>query len=145
MALERFDEAAELLTCVRELALEQHNELDLIRVMWLAARVATGQGRFEEAVSGLQLVRRDFLDHGLPYLSALATLDLAVVWLRAGHTAQVRELATEIEAVFRAKKIRREALAAILLFCDAAKQETATVELARRAIADIEKIMRSAE
>jgi len=142
--LERYGEVADLLPQVRELALERHNELDLIRVTWLAARVAAGQGRFEEAVAGLQLVRRDFLDHDLPYVAAVASLDLAVVWLRAGRTAEVRELAAEVEAVFRAKKISREALAALLLFCEAARQETATVELARRTIAEIEKARRSA-
>jgi tetratricopeptide (TPR) repeat protein len=142
--LERFNEAAEMLPCVRELALEQRNEPDLIRVMWLAARVAAGQGRFEEAVEGLQLVRRDFLDHELPYNAALASLELAVLWLRAGRTAEVRELAAEMEAVFRAKKIRREALAALLLFCESAKREAATVALVRRTIAEIEKASDSA-
>jgi len=144
LGLERFAEAAERLPFVRELALEQRNELDLIRVMWLAARVAAGQSRFEEAESGLQLVRRDFLDHDLSYTAAVASLDLAVLWLQAGRTAEVRELAAEIEAVFRAKKIHREALAALLLFCEAAKQETATIALARRTIAEIEKAGRSA-
>ena len=144
VGLERFAEAAELLPCVRELALEQRNELDLIRVVWLAARVAAGQGRVEEAEAGFEQVRQAFLDHDLPYVAAVASLDLAVLWLRAGRTAEVRELAAEMEVVFRAKKIRREALAAILLFCEAAKQETATVELARRTIADIEKARRAA-
>jgi len=142
--LERFDEAAELLPCVRELAVEQRNELDLLRVLWLTARVAAGQGRAEEAAAGLKQVRRAFEDHEMPYDAALASLDLTVVWLRTGRTAEVRDLAAEMEAVFRAKKIRREALAAILLFCEAARQETATVALARRTIAEIEKAMRSA-
>ncbi len=141
--LERYDEAAELLPCVREMALNQRNELDLIRVLWLEAKVEAGQGRLKKAESGLQRVRRDFLDHDLPYAAAIASLDLAVLWLRAGRTAEVRELAIEMEVVFRAKKIRREALAALLLFCEAARQETATVELARRTIADIEKARRS--
>jgi hypothetical protein len=35
------------------------------------------------------------------------------------------------------------AVAALLLFCEAAKQETATVELARRTIEEIEKVRRS--
>jgi len=144
VGLERFDEAAELLPCVRELALEQRNELDLIRIVWLEAKVATGQGRAEEATAGLEQVRRAFLDHDLPYLAALASLDLADLGLRAGRTAEVRALAAEIKAVFQAKKIHREALAALLLFCEAAMQETATVELARRTIMDVENARRSA-
>ena len=142
--LERYTEVADLLPRVREAALERHNERELSRVLWLQAKLDAGQGRLEEAVSGLQLVRRDFLDQELPYTAAVASLDLAVVWLRAGRTAEVRELAAEMGAVFRAKKIRREALAALLLFCEAAKQETATVVLARRTIAEIERVRRSA-
>ncbi len=144
VGLERFEEAAELLPCVRQMALEQRNELDLIRVVWLAARVTAGQERIEEAAAGFEQVRQAFFDHELPYDAALASLDLAVLWLRAGRTAEVRELAAEMEVVFRAKKIHREALAALLLFCKAARQETATVELARRSIAVIEKARRSA-
>ena len=40
--------------------------------------------------------------------------------------------------IFTAQGIAREALAALQLFCNAALQEAATVELARKVIADIE-------
>ncbi len=142
--LERYDEVAELLPQVRELAMERRNKGELSRILWLQAKLDAGQGRLEEAVEGLQLVRRDFLDQDLPYLAALASLNLAVLWLRVGRTAEVRELAAEMETVFRAKKIHREALVALLLFCEAAKREAATVALVRRTIADIEKARQSA-
>jgi tetratricopeptide (TPR) repeat protein len=132
--LERYEEAAGLLRQARDLAVEQANALDLTRVSWLTARLAAGQGRVEEALAGFEQVRRDFLGHELPYEAALASLDLAVLWLQAGRTAEVRELAVEMEAVFKAKKIHREALAALTLFCEAAKRETATVELARQVV-----------
>jgi hypothetical protein len=78
------------------------------------------------------------------YDAALASLDLAMLGLRAGQTARVRKLAVEMEAVFLAKKIEREALAALSLFWEAAKQETATMELVQRVIAEIETTKRSA-
>jgi hypothetical protein len=142
--LERYAEAAALLPKVRELAEQQADELSLIRVVWLEARVAAGQGRTAEAEAGLNQARRDFADHDLPYDAALASLDLAVLWLGEGRTAEVRELATEMQAIFKANGIHREALAALRLFCEAAREETATVELARRAIAEIEKAKRLA-
>ncbi len=46
--------------------------------------------------------------------------------------------------IFEAKGIHREALAALTLFCEAARQEAATVALARQTIADIEKAQRTA-
>jgi tetratricopeptide (TPR) repeat protein len=141
--LERYGEAAALLPEVRELALQQGDELNLTRLVWLEAMLAAGQGRTEEAIAGLEQVRRNFLDHDLPYHAALASLDLAVLFLEASRTAKVRELAVEMQAVFKAKKIRREAFAALSLFCEAARRESATVELARRVIAEIETVRRS--
>ncbi|MBW8876706.1 MAG: hypothetical protein JF614_17215 [Acidobacteria bacterium] len=142
--LERYEAAAELLAQVRELAVQQANELDLLRVGWLSAKVAAGQGRTEEAIAGLEQVSRDFQDRDMPYDAALASLDLAVLWLKAGRTAEVRELAVEMGSIFKAQKFDHEALGALRLFCDAARQETATVELARQVIAEIEQVRRSA-
>jgi transcriptional regulator with XRE-family HTH domain len=142
--LERYSEAEALLPQVRELAIEQANELDLLRLVWLEARIDAKQGRVQKALATLEQVCRKFADRGLPYDAALAALDLAVLWLDSGYTLKVRELAVEMEAIFRAKKIHREALAALSLFWEAAKRETATVELVRRIIAQIEKAKRSA-
>jgi transcriptional regulator with XRE-family HTH domain len=140
--LGRDAEAAALLPQVRELAIEQANELDLLRLVWLEARVDARQDRTAAACAGLEQVRRKFADLGMSYDGALASLDLAVLWLETGHTAKVRELAVEMEAIFRAQKIQREALAALILFWEAAKRDTATVELVRRVITEIEKAKR---
>jgi transcriptional regulator with XRE-family HTH domain/tetratricopeptide (TPR) repeat protein len=142
--LERFQEASELLPIVREMALQQANDLDLIRVGWLTAKVAAGQGRTDEAIAGLEQVRRGFTARALPYYAALSSLDLAALWLKIGRTAEVKELAIAMGWIFKAKGIDREALAALQLFCDAARQESATVELARKVVVEIEKARRSA-
>jgi tetratricopeptide (TPR) repeat protein/transcriptional regulator with XRE-family HTH domain len=142
--LERFEEAAELLRQIRELALQQGNELDLIRVGWLDARVAAGEGRIGDAIAGLEQASQDFTDRELPYNAALSSLDLAVLLLRARRTAEVRKLAVTMGWIFRSQGIDREALGALKLFCDAALQERATVELARKVIADIEEARCSA-
>jgi len=138
--LERYAEAAKLLPAVRELAVELGNALSLTRVLWLDARVALGQGRIEEALAGLEQVRNDFTAHDLPFEAALSSLDLAVVWLEQGRSAEVRELAVGMGWIFKAKGIDREALAALALFCEAARQEAATVDLARQVIVEIEAV-----
>lgn len=137
--LECYAEAAGPLAEARELAEAQMDELSLIRVLWLEARLVAGQGRPEEAILGLARVWQDFLDHDLPSDAALAALDLAVLWLKAGRLIKVRELAVTMESVFRAKGINREAFAALRLFLDAAKQESASIELAKQAISEINK------
>ena len=138
--LERYAEASELLPRVRDLAVRLGNELDLVRVLWLEARAAAGQGQKEEAVAGLEQVRREFTTRQLPYDAALVSLDLAALWLEEGQTSQVRELALAMAWVFRTKGIEREALAALRLFLDAVQQENATAGLARRLSAEIEKV-----
>jgi len=133
-ALKRFAEAEARLPAVRELA---QGKLHLTRVRWLSARIAAGQGRVEEAMAELEQVRQEFGE--LPYEAALASLDLAVLYLQEGRTAEVKELAVAMVGIFEAKGIAREALAALTLFCEAAKQETATVALVRQVIAEVER------
>lgn len=140
---ERYSEAAQRLPFVRQLAAAQENELDSIRVLWLASRVDAGLGQTLEAVAGLERVRQAFTDRQLPYDAALSSLDLAVMWLKVGRTAEVRELAIDMAWIFKAKGIAREAVAALTLFCEAAQQEAASVELAARIRAQIETVWRS--
>jgi tetratricopeptide (TPR) repeat protein len=142
--LERFEEAENLLPEIAERAGAQARELDGTRVAWLVAKVDAGRGRGEEAKAGLERVIRDFTDLELAYEAALASLDLAVLYLKEGRTAEVQRLAVAMGWIFKAKGIAREALAALSLFCEAAQQETATIELAKRVIAEVESAQRSA-
>jgi tetratricopeptide (TPR) repeat protein len=137
--LGRYQEASERLPQIRALAIQQGNELDLVRVVWLEARVAAGQGQLERAVEGLEQVRRDFTARGLPYDAARASLELAALYLEKGRTSDVRGLVRTMTWIFQAQGITREALAALTLFCDAAQRETATVELTRQVIAELER------
>jgi hypothetical protein len=79
-------------------------------------------------------VRRVFGRCELTFDYALVSLELAVLLLEQGHTAEVRTLAEEMLRIFRTQKVEREALAALHLFCDAARRETATVDLARKLV-----------
>jgi len=139
-ALERFAAAAALLPEVREMAIEQGRKLHLIRLLWLSAKIAAGTRRLEEAEAGLEQVRQEFTDLGLPYEVALSSLDLAVLSLKEGRLDEVKDLAVAMNKIFEAKGIAREALAALTLFCEAAKQETATVALVRQVIAEVERV-----
>ncbi|HEX4959256.1 MAG TPA: helix-turn-helix domain-containing protein [Thermoanaerobaculia bacterium] len=136
--------AAKHLPRVCEMAVERGNELELIRVGWLQAKVAAGKGREEEAISRLEQVSEEFTAHELPYEAALSSLDLAVLWLKAGRNGEVAQLAVAMKWIFVAKGIDDAALEALTLFCEAARQETATVELTQRVICEIEKAERSA-
>jgi transcriptional regulator with XRE-family HTH domain len=142
--LERYSEAEALLPAVRHLAIEQTDELNLIRVSWLTARIAAGQGNAAEALAGLETVRGAFAQRRLPYDAALVSLDLAVLWLKIGHSSQVKELTVAMSWIFQEKGIDREALAALKLFTDAVQQETVTIDLTQHVIGEIGRVRRSA-
>jgi hypothetical protein len=142
--LGKWKQVAQLLPLVCEMAVERGNELELIRVGWLQAKAEAGQDRAEGAISRLEKVSEEFTAHELPYEAALSSLDLAVLWLKAGRNAEVAQLAVAMKWIFDAKGIEDAALEALALFCEAARQETATVELAQRVITELEKAERSA-
>ncbi len=121
----------------RELALRLGNELDLVRVLWLEARVSAGLGRLEEAEVALEQVVWEFTARSLVFDAALAALELARLFLRQGRTAEVRGLALRIAPVFQRLEVDREALEAVNLFWQAAIRETATVEMAERALGEL--------
>jgi tetratricopeptide (TPR) repeat protein len=141
----RHREADALLPDLRELAAAHGGALDRLRLRWVEGRVAAGLGEHEQAQQLLGGVRQTFLDASNPYEAALATLDLVVSHLEEGHTAEVRTLADEMVAVFRAHNVPREALVAVLLFQEAAHREAATAELAREVAASITRARGGAE
>ncbi|HSS78789.1 MAG TPA: tetratricopeptide repeat protein [Thermoanaerobaculia bacterium] len=144
-SLERFEEAEQKLSEVRELAERLGGELDLARLVWLEGQVAAGLGRTAAAETAFQQARQVFERRELTVNYALVSLELALVLLEQGRTAEVRILAEEMLTIFRAQQVEREALAALRLFCDAAKQETATVELTRRVVKFLERAQHDPE
>ena len=133
----RHSEAAALLPDVQILAAEQGSTLDRLRLNWVAGRIAAGLGDHGQARRLLTEVRQTFLADGNAYEAALATLDLVIPDLKEGKTAEVRHLADEMVTVFRTHNVSREALAALLLFQEAARRETATADLARDIAASV--------
>jgi tetratricopeptide (TPR) repeat protein len=130
--LGRTGEARQRLPEVRKLAERSGGELDLNRVVWLEANVYAADGDFAEARSRLEQVRKVFERPELSYDYALASVDLSLVLLRQSETARVRVITDEMLWIFRAQQVHEQALAALRVFCEAGRRETATVELTRR-------------
>jgi transcriptional regulator with XRE-family HTH domain len=137
--LGRYGDADARLPALRELTVELANQLDLLRVLWLAGRVAAGLGLTDQARATFAQVREDFAARRMAYDTALVTLELAVLDLDAGRTGEVRLLAREMAWIFRTQHVHREALAALRLFCQAAAAETVTASMARRFLAYLER------
>ena len=75
--------------------------------------MAAGLERREEALPALEQVRRYFTTEQIAYDAALASLEVAVLYLEAGRTGEVRTLAEEMLWIFKAQGVHREALAAL--------------------------------
>ncbi len=143
--LSRFSEARELLPGVRERFLLTGKPILRIRLSWLEGRIQEGLGDREGAIATIDQVRTDFTAKNRFYDSALAGLDLAILYLRDHRTAETRDLARQLTTVFANLDIQREALTAVRLFLEAANREAATVELARRAVAALRAVRRAPE
>ncbi|HYG65016.1 MAG TPA: tetratricopeptide repeat protein, partial [Thermoanaerobaculia bacterium] len=132
--LGRYEEASRLMNEVRPLVTAQGDALDLIRILGLEGRIAAGLGQYREARRFFQQARREFTARKMWYDVALALLEEAIVLLDEGRTADVKEIATDLQVVFDANGVHREALAALRLFAEAAKREAATAEMGRRVL-----------
>lgn len=130
--LSRFEAAEELLPEIRALTVKLGNQLDSLRSRWLEARIAAGLGRKLEALVMLSQLRAEFMGLGIPYDTALVTMEMATLQLELGHTRDIKLLSRHLVDIFQAEGIHREALAALKLFWDAAQKATASVNLARQ-------------
>ena len=133
--LGRYTEAEKMLPEIRSLTAQLGNELDALRPLWLEGRISAGLRRSEHALRVLSRLRAEFAARGIAYDAALVTLELAVLYLERGKAREVKLLAREMAPIFVAQGVHREALAALKLFCEAAENESVTVELAQKVVA----------
>lgn len=128
----RYESAAALLPTVRKAALELGDRLNVVRVRWVEGMVAAGFDDTATAEEAFVSVRDAFLEAGIGYDAALASLDLALLHLRRGNLAAARGLAEEMLPIFMSRDVDREAASALLILVDALRREAATVQLVEK-------------
>jgi tetratricopeptide (TPR) repeat protein/transcriptional regulator with XRE-family HTH domain len=133
---DRAIEAAPHLREVEAIAGRLGQEVDLVRVGFLQGIIAAGLGSAEEAEEAFEQARRRFSGSRPPLVFdySLVSLELGLLLLKQGRTSEVKTLAEQMAWVFSTQGVQVEALAAIRMFCDAAKREAATLEMARSVI-----------
>jgi tetratricopeptide (TPR) repeat protein len=125
----RFEEAAEVLEWNEPLFRPFPEPWTQLRLLWLRGDIAMGLGDLVEAERAYTRTRDGFVSQGIGYDAAMVSLDLAVLYLRQGRTGDVRRLAEEMIPLFQAQDVHREAIAALALFQEAARQDRLTVEM----------------
>jgi tetratricopeptide (TPR) repeat protein len=125
--LERWSEARELMAAHQE-ALEEASLWQTANVRILRSRLARAGGSADEAERLLLEARADLIAREDPLRAAVVSLDLAVIYLEQGRTAELRRMARLMETIFESQDLHDEAMAALLLFRQAVAADTVTVE-----------------
>lgn len=94
----------------------------------LRGRLALARGDESEAESLFLAARAELIRRGDPLRAAVASLDLALLYLAQGKTADLRRMARLMGAIFEAEDLHQEALATLVLFQQAVAAETVTLE-----------------
>jgi tetratricopeptide (TPR) repeat protein len=101
--------------------------------MWEAPRVQSIRGRIAFALADLAEAERLFLAARAELIgrkdavrAAVASLDLAVLYLAQGKTAELRRMARQMGTIFDSAELESEALAAVVLFQKAVEGESVT-------------------
>lgn len=125
----RFEEAADLLEADEPLYRQFPEPWTQLRLLWLRGDIAVGRGDLAAAERAYLETRKGFIAQGIGYDAAVVSFDLAILYLRQGRRADVRRLAEEMIPLFKSQDVHREALAALTLFLEAAREDQLTVEM----------------
>lgn len=125
----RFEEAAEVLEWNEALFRRFPEPWTQLRLLWLRGDISLGLGDLAAAEQAYAGTRQGFIAQGIGYDAAMVSLDLAVLYLRQGRTGDVRRVAEEMIPLFQAQDVHPEAMAALVLFQEAARQDRLTVEM----------------
>ncbi len=136
--LGRFRAARRLLWRCRAL----FDGIEPCRVRWLEGTILAGLGKLDSAEAAFQQARQEFTDRQQIYPAARIGLQLALLWSRQGRVAEVYSLCEDVVETFRALRIGREAIAALLVLrraCLVGGQLVDGIEMAIGFVRDFER------
>lgn len=128
----RFLEAQRLYRQTRSLYKDFPDAWTQTRRKWVKGKLSLGLGRTIQAERLLLAARDGFIAEGIPYDTALVSLELAALYAREGRTADLKRLSQEMFPIFSSLRIHREALAALSFLQKALDAEQVGVELVTR-------------
>lgn len=129
MVAGRSQEALNELAELRPAYFECQDQIQLLKLRWMEARLAKDLGRPEESERAFREAHEGFVEARIPYEAASVALDLAILLAEQGRRQELKLLAAELIAVFRSLGVAREAFAALTIFEGFAQADAVTVSL----------------
>lgn len=120
------EQAAALLAADEDLYRHFPGPWTQLRVSCAQGRIAEGLGELDRALEHYGQARDGFVRQGIGFDAAIVSFQMAGIYLRQGRHAELRELAEAMAVIFSAQDVHREALAALLLFQEAARAQAVT-------------------
>jgi tetratricopeptide (TPR) repeat protein len=125
----RFLEAQKLYRETRSLYRSFPDAWSQNRRKWVKGKISHGMGQVELAESLFLAARDGFIQEGIPFDTALVSLELAVLYAEQGRMADLKRLAGEMVPIFSSLHIHREALAALAYLKQAVETERVSLAL----------------
>ena len=130
--MERYRDARTRLAETEKLAARVGNDRERLQVRRLAGWIASGLGRTDEALRPLQAVCAEMIAAGIPFEAGWIAFDLAGVLAARGNTAEVAELARQVEPMVGDRKLSHAARTTLKVFCFTVRRGTFTAETGRQ-------------
>jgi tetratricopeptide (TPR) repeat protein len=125
----RFLEAQKLYRETRSLYRSFPDAWSQNRRKWVKGKIAHGMGQVELAESLFLAARDGFIQEGIPFDTALVSLELAILYAEQGRMTDLKRLAGEMVPIFSSLHIHREALAALAYLKQAVETERVSLAL----------------
>ena len=130
--LGRFVEAQKLYREARPLYRSFNEPWVQNRRSWVRGKIARGLGQSKQAETHFLAARDGFVKEGIPYDTALVSLELALLYAEQGRTEELKRLAADMVPIFTSRHIHREALAALTFLRQAVEAEQASLQVVVR-------------
>ncbi len=124
-------EALHWLRYAQRINQDAESSLSQLKLLWAEGRILEKKDMLTQAEHYLQTVRTRLLEHSSLDEYALASLDLAGIYLKQSRTRQVRTLAGELFPIFHRLRGDRDALNGLKRFHRAAVSEALSLEVLR--------------
>jgi tetratricopeptide (TPR) repeat protein len=138
----QFDEARKFRFLNSEVLSRDNGRVNRARLRELGGRIEAGLGKPERAEVIFREAKQEFEEIERPYLASIVALDLAAVLLAQSRPDEASAVVMQAHRVFKALRINREALTAVLILLHAIEMRQATAKMAEEVAAFFRRLER---